>query len=68
MIDFEKELERLESQKQKLVIDISNISKKLSDKKFIEKAPKDIVDLQRERLEKNEKSLEKLNESIARLK
>ncbi len=68
VIDFEKELERLESQKQKLVIDISAISKKLSNKKFIEKAPKDIVDLQRERLGKNEKSLEKLNESIARLK
>ena len=66
--DFEKELERLESQKQKLVIDISKISKKLSDNKFLDKAPKDIVDLQRERLGKNEKSLEKLNESIARLK
>tara|TARA_B100000131_G_scaffold139505_1_gene135764 strand:- start:2586 stop:5231 length:2646 start_codon:yes stop_codon:yes gene_type:complete len=68
VIDFEKELERLESQKQKLVIDISKISKKLSDNKFLDKAPKDIVDLQRERLGKNEKSLEKLNESIARLK
>ena len=57
VIDFEKELERLESQKQKLVTDISKISKKLSDNKFLDKAPKDIVDLQLERLGKNEKSL-----------
>ena len=47
---------------------ISKISKKLLDNNFLDKAPKDVVDLQRERLGKNEKSLEKLNESIARLK
>ena len=64
LIDFEKEKQRLMEEKEKLDFEVERLEKKLSNEKFVSKAPKDVVDKEREKLD-NYKEL--LDKSLTRL-
>ncbi|MEM7392112.1 MAG: valine--tRNA ligase, partial [Verrucomicrobiota bacterium] len=70
LIDMNAEMERLTGQLDKVTEDIQRINKKLENKNFTEKAPPEVVDVQKERkveqLEKKEK-LEKVIETLSEL-
>ncbi len=66
-IDIEKELERLNKKLNKLEKERINLSKKLNNKEFVEKAPEHVVEMQKERLkqvEEEEKNLKAIINSI----
>lgn len=65
LIDFEAEILRLQAEKKRLIKEVDRVNKKLSNKNFVDKAPKKIVDEEREKGEKYEEMLEKV---IDRLK
>lgn len=68
IIDFEKEKDRMIkeiSQKEKLII---GIDKKLSNKKFIENAPAEIIEKEKEKLELIKNQKEKLSLFLQKLK
>lgn len=70
LIDKEKEMERLNKEMVKLSKDIDMFSKKLNNDSYVQNAPKDIVEKDRERLSSAEVNLEKLKinfEKIAAL-
>ena len=47
IIDFEKEIARLEAEKKKLISEIERIDKKLSNKGFVAKAPAAVIEGER---------------------
>ncbi len=49
LIDFEKELQRLESEKEKLISEIKRVEGKLSNDKFISKAPQGVIEEEKQR-------------------
>jgi len=51
LIDFEREKKRLEKERGKLEIEIKKCRSKLENREFIEKAPAEIIDKEKERLE-----------------
>lgn len=65
LIDREKELARLEKEKKLCEKDIAMFEQKLSSQGFIEKAPQNVVEAERAKLEKNKERLGKIVESIA---
>ena len=67
LIDFEKERERLGKEREKLLAEIARIEGKLSNEKFVERAPAHLVEAEREKREKAAAMLVKLEESIAAL-
>ena len=60
LIDFEKEIERLEKEKKKLEGEIKRVVRKLSNEGFTNKAPKKIVDEEKNKQKKYEEMLEKV--------
>ncbi len=52
MVDFEKELERLEKERAKAKDEIERVEKKLSNADFVARAPKTVVDAERGKMEK----------------
>ncbi|AYD39751.1 valine--tRNA ligase [Clostridium fermenticellae] len=64
LIDLEKELERLNKEKERLQKEIERVEKKLSNEKFVSKAPQKVVDEERN---KGKKYGEMLDEVIERL-
>ena len=64
LFDFQEERERLTKKKKKIEKDIGSANKKLSNKKFIEKAPAEIVDNVREKVKSMSLKLDKLNKNI----
>ncbi len=52
MIDYEKELERLEKEKATTLFEIERLEKKLSNEGFVAKAPAAVIDGEREKLKK----------------
>ncbi len=66
-IDLEAELAKLNKQKTELEGWIKGSRAKLSNQKFLEKAPKDVVDDARTRLEELAEKLARINELIATL-
>ena len=65
IIDFEKEVERLEGQINKLSKEHDMLSKQLANENFVSKAPKEKVDAVRERSSEIEVQLKSLNESLS---
>lgn len=65
LVDFEKEIERLEKDLANIESEVARASSKLSNNGFLEKAPKALVDSEREKLNKYIDMREKL---IARIK
>lgn len=67
LVDKEKELARLQKEKEKAQKDIDFLSKKLSNAGFLAKAPEKLVEAEKAKLKKAEEKMEKINQSIAGL-
>ena len=65
LVDKEKELARLEKESKTCEKDIAMVEQKLSSQGFIEKAPQNVVEAERAKLEKHKERMEKIVESIA---
>ena len=65
LVDKEKELARLEKERKICEKDIAMVEQKLSSQGFLEKAPQNVVEAERVKLEKHKARLEKILESIA---
>lgn len=65
LVDKEKELARLNDEKKKLESEIKRAEGKLSNEKFIAKAPEKLVNEEKEKYKKYKSMLEKVEESIA---
>jgi len=68
LIDFDKELERLEKEKAKLEDEIKRVDAKLSNQGFVAKAPAKVVDEEKEKQIKYKQMLENVLERINSLK
>ena len=68
LIDFEKELARLEKEKANCLKQIAMFEGKLSNEAIVSRAPEKVVAEQREKLEKNRALLAQLEESEKRLR
>ena len=64
LVDKEKELARLAKEEAKARKDIEIIQKKLSNEGFVEKAPAQLIQNEREKLAKAKEKLAKVLESI----
>lgn len=67
LIDKTKELEKLNLQKEKCLQEIEFISSKLNNKNFSEKAPKQIVEKEKEKLTKEKETLNQIEKTINNL-
>ena len=67
LIDKEKEIERLTGEKKKLEGEIKRLTGKLSNPGFTEKAPKNVVDQEREKLVKYQQMMEVVEKSLGDL-
>ena len=68
LVDKEKELLRLNDEKKKLEAEIKRVEGKLNNPSFVEKAPKKVVDEEREKGEKYREMLSKVLDSIEKMK
>ncbi|MBP2033667.1 valyl-tRNA synthetase [Clostridium algifaecis] len=64
LVDKDKEIERLNKEKDKLNGEIQRVDKKLKNEKFVSKAPKDVVDAEREKGKKYEQMLQAVLDRI----
>ena len=64
LIDKDKELQRLKAEKKRLEAEIDRVNKKLSNQGFVAKAPKNVIDEEREKGEKYSQMLDKVMENI----
>ena len=67
IIDIEKERHRISKEVSALKIQIDKLVKKLTNKSFLEKAPGEIVEKEKEKLERFKAKLEKLEERLKNL-
>ena len=67
VIDFEKEKARLNAEMKKNDGEIERLEKKLSNEGFIAKAPKAVVDIERQKLEKYLETRAQLTSALAKL-
>ena len=67
LVDIEKELERLGKEKKNLEQEIQRANGKLSNTKFVEKAPEAVVQEERNKLAKYQDMLGKVEERLAAL-
>ncbi len=68
LVDFEKEIARLEDEKKHLLSEIKRVEGKLSNKGFVDKAPAHVVEEERAKGEKYRQMLDKVEESLAAFK
>lgn len=68
LIDYEKEIGRLEKEKEKLEDELRRVEGKLSNEGFVSKAPEKIVNAEREKKVKYEEMLAKVLERLESLK
>ncbi len=68
MIDFEKELARLEGEKKNTIFEIERLEKKLSNEGFVAKAPAAVVEGEKAKLTKYRDTLEKIEAAIEKFK
>ena len=67
-IDKDVELEKLQTEQQKLLSEIEKESAKLSNPSYVEKAPQKIVQQSRERISSNQEKLDRLTIRVNQLK
>ena len=67
LIDREKELARLEREREKCQSDIDFISRKLDNPGFVAKAPASLIEGERQRLAQHRERMQKIREAIASL-
>lgn len=68
LIDMEKELERLNKEKEQCEKNAAGLEARLNNPGFVNKAPENVVAAERERLAKFKERIAKLEESIAAMK
>lgn len=68
IIDLEEERIKLEGEREKLSGYVSGLEKKLGDSKFVDNAPEEVVEGEREKLASNQEKLAKVEERIKALK
>ena len=66
-IDLKPIIERLNKQKQKLQKEVEKLEKKLQNKNFIERAPKEVVEKNQAELNENKEKLQKIEEELRKL-
>lgn len=64
LIDYEKELVRLKEEEKKSISEIQRAEGKLNNEKFISKAPQNLVDAEKEKVEKYSLMLKEIQASI----
>ncbi|MBI4974993.1 MAG: valine--tRNA ligase, partial [Candidatus Omnitrophica bacterium] len=64
IIDFEKERSRLKKESEKIESEITGMARRLKDKNFLSKAPKEVVDKQKERKAELVAQLKKLKDNL----
>jgi len=67
LIDIEKEIERLNTEKEKLELELDRVRKKLSNVGFVAKAPKQVVEAEKEKQGKYEEMYDKVLSRIKSL-
>ena len=65
IIDIEREKDRLRKEMERLTTTLNGIRSKLANPSFVEKAPKEIVEKEREKLENFQTTLEKLEKNFS---
>ena len=68
LIDFGKELERLEKEGAKLAGEVDRVSKKLANEGFVAKAPAKLIEEEKAKQAKYEEMLVSINERIQKMK
>ena len=68
LIDYEKELKRLEEEEKKVISEIGRAQGKLNNEKFVSKAPEKLVNEEKSKLEKYQAMLKELEQSIEEIK
>ncbi len=68
VIDFEKEIARLEGDRKKVIGEIERLEKKLSNEGFVAKAPAAVIEGERAKLEKYKETLSGVEKALAELK
>ena len=64
---MKKEIERLEKEKANIEQELDRVNKKLSNEAFVSKAPKAVVDSEREKLKKYSEMYDKIVERLETL-
>lgn len=64
LVDFEKELERLEKEKSKLQTELDRVNKKLSNQGFISKAPEKLIEEEKQKKDKYKEMYDKVLERL----
>ena len=64
LVDRDKEIARLSSEKKKLEEEIDRVNKKLSNKGFTDKAPEKVVEGEREKQRRYQETLQKVQERL----
>jgi valyl-tRNA synthetase len=67
LVDVDKERKRLEKELDKLLNFEKSLSSKLENKKFVQNAPKDVVDRENKRLKETRQSLGKIKQKLEEL-
>ena len=67
LIDLEKEKEKLQKEMENVSGYLNGLKKKLSNDKFVQNAPPDVVEKERQKMAEAEVKLEKLNEQLVDL-
>lgn len=67
LIDLDKEIERLKKEKEKIELELKRVRGKLSNDGFVKKAPKEVVDKEREKQQKYEDMMAKVLQRIESL-
>jgi valyl-tRNA synthetase len=68
LIDFEKEMERLQKEKEKLESEVLRVDKKLANEGFVKKAPEKLIEEEKAKKEKYSSMLETVNLRIESMK
>ena len=68
LVDKDKEIARLNKEKEKVQKDIDFLSGKLNNPGFISKAPEKLIDAEKSKLAKAEEKMQKINQSIESMK
>ncbi|MFA6011382.1 MAG: valine--tRNA ligase [Desulfobacteraceae bacterium] len=68
VLDFDKEVERLEKSIAKLAKEVDSISKKLDNESFMAKAPDDVVEKVRTQYQESKDKMDKYIENVKRIK
>lgn len=68
LIDFEKELERIQNEKSKAEAELTRAKKQLSNQGFVNNAPEKVVQEEREKIDKFEALIKELDSRISTIK